>query len=121
MGPFYGSKMPLNSRTAKLVVCAQVLALSFLISPLLKAQAVDGTLSGTITGPSGDAVPNAKVSIKNVATSQSTDAQTDAAGHYTAPNLAPGEYGVSASAEGFSPQSAHATLAAGGQQTLGEG
>jgi hypothetical protein len=112
------NKMLISTRAAKLVVCLQVLALSFVVSPCLKAQAADGTLSGTITGPSGDAVPNAKVFVKNVATGQTTETQTDAAGYYTAANLAPGEYEVSASAEGFGPQSAHATLAAGGQQNL---
>jgi hypothetical protein len=63
-------------------------------------------------------VPNAKVSIKDVATGQSTQAQSDAAGGYRVGNLSPGKYEVSVSADGFSTATEHVTLAPGAIETL---
>lgn len=84
----------------------------------LPAQDAQSTLSGTITDSSGKGIPNARVSVKNLYTGQSTDTQTDSGGLYTVPNLASGEYEVSASAEGVGTVVAKLTLTSAGQQTL---
>ena len=89
-----------------------IAALLVPFSVALPAQDAGATLSGIIMGPSG-AVRDANVTVKNAATGRSTDAQTDASGFYTMSNLPPGDYEVIASAEGFHPQSAQVTLAAG--------
>jgi hypothetical protein len=89
----------MNPKTTKLLGKVRVLAL--LASGSLCAQPGPATLSGAITGPSGAAVSSAKLSIRNLTTNQSVDAQADAAGIYNVPNLAPGEYEVSTSANGF--------------------
>jgi hypothetical protein len=67
------------------------LLLAFLIAANLLAQSA-GTLSGTVVGPSGTPVPNAKVSIKSAAAVQATEIQTNAAGRFSAPNLPAGDY-----------------------------
>jgi hypothetical protein len=96
-----------------------ILAIAILSASPAYAQVSGATLSGTITDPSGAAIANAKLSITNKATGVTRDVTTDAAGFYSAPNLLPGDYEVSASAPGFSTtKESNITLTVGGQQTL---
>jgi hypothetical protein len=78
--------------------------LAILFSVPIGAQVAGGTLSGTITDPSEKLVPQAQVSITNVATGITTTVTTDSDGFYIAPNLLPGEYQVTVSAKGFSTE-----------------
>ena len=59
-----------------------------------------GTIAGTVTDQTGAAIPNAKVTITEVATNQSYAVTTTAAGEYVRPALKPGIYTVSAEAKG---------------------
>src|ERR1700682_1831771 len=65
------------------------------------AQVAGGTLSGTITDPSDKYVPQAQISIQNVATGITTTVTTNSDGFYIAANLLPGDYQVTISATGF--------------------
>ncbi len=79
-----------------------ILALTFLfLSSLALAQRDLGTLTGTVTDPSGAAVPNAKVTITEDATALSYDVTTGANGEYTRPLLKPGTYTITVEAAGF--------------------
>lgn len=83
------------------------------------AQVSGATLSGTVTDPSGGVIPNATLSIKNVATGIDRRASTDSSGLYTAPNLLPGTYEVTVTASGFETTiRSGVTLTVGAQQLL---
>src|ERR1035438_5014101 len=75
---------------------------AILCAPLARAQnANTGELKGSVTDPSGAVVPGAAVSIKNVQTGVVTARTTNQSGLYDVPFLAPGNYTVTFSKEGF--------------------
>jgi hypothetical protein len=79
-----------------------MLMISSTISQPVKAQTLTtGTVIGTVTDPSGAAVPNATVLLRNKATNSQATQSTSAAGQYTFSNVAPGEYQVTATKVGF--------------------
>lgn len=67
----------------------------------LRAQAVDGTLLGTVTDTTGAAVANVKVTLVETNTNVSRTAQTNESGNYIFPDLPPGTYRVTAEQTGF--------------------
>ena len=80
---------------------------------LLVAQSTFGSILGTVTDSSGAVIPNAKVTITNLAENTSITLQTDAQGNYEAPNLKAGVYQVVIEAAGFKTfQAAKVELAA---------
>src|SRR6266699_3491112 len=96
-----------------------ILAITILSTNQAHAQVAGAMLSGTITDPSGAAIAGAKVAVANKATGVTRDVTTDTAGFYSAPNLLPGPYEVTASASGFSAtKQPDLTLTVGAPQVL---
>ena len=70
-------------------------------SHALPGQAVNGTLLGTVTDPSGAVVGNATVTIVLVGQSVEHTSITNESGNFTEPDLPPGTYTVTVAAKGF--------------------
>src|SRR5579883_3029973 len=69
---------------------------------LIWAQAETGQITGSVRDASGAAVPKATVSAKNTATGATRTTTGTDEGTYLIPNVAPGEYEVTVTAQGFS-------------------
>jgi hypothetical protein len=78
------------------------LVLVILAAPTaLIGQTITGSVTGTVSDPSGTAMPDVKVSASNVATGVAFRAHTNAAGVYHILFLTPGTYTISAEEPGF--------------------
>ena len=78
--------------------------LSFLFAvwvPAAPAQAVFGSIFGTVTDPSGAAVPNAKVTVTDVSKGTTDEATTNESGNYSVTHLIPDTYKVRIEGQGF--------------------
>jgi hypothetical protein len=64
-------------------------------------QAVYGSIFGTVTDPTGAAVPGATITVLDVAKGTSVTAQSNAAGEFAAEHLIPDIYTVKVEAQGF--------------------
>ena len=78
-----------------------VLFLFLFCVALAEAQLTRGTIIGTVADQSGAAVPGAAVTLTHVDTGAERQAETGATGRFEAPNLAVGNYEVSATLVGF--------------------
>ena len=89
--------------TVGVLRCAVVaLALLAWLSPRpAAAQAVSGTIFGTVYDSSGAALPGATVTLANTATGLTRSVVSDPKGEYTAPLLPTGSYSVTAEMSGF--------------------
>src|ERR1700761_2908252 len=83
---------------ALLMICVMVFPLGV---PLLSAQNTTGTITGRLTDTTGAVIAGAKVTVKNLGTSEVRTLTTGASGDFTATLLLPGRYSVTAEHSGF--------------------
>src|ERR1035438_9664879 len=81
------------------VLLLTVFAVAF--TTIAFAQRDMGTITGTITDAQGGVVPNAKITLIEVATGQKYEVLSGNDGTYIRPALKPGTYSVTAEAKGF--------------------
>jgi len=87
-------------RRTRVGVC--VLSLTgLLLSPSLFGQSDRGTITGTVTDPSGAVISGASVAATNTATGISTTTVAGSSGDYTISLLPAGTYQVTAERDGF--------------------
>src|SRR6202790_1660402 len=105
-------------KLTKILASLSVIVISLFCAVSMFSQVTGATLSGTISDSSGGVLAGAQISVTNTATGINKDFQTDSAGYYSAPNLAPGTYEVKVTAAGFNTSASTVTLAVGAQQQL---
>ncbi|HYT21698.1 MAG TPA: carboxypeptidase-like regulatory domain-containing protein, partial [Candidatus Polarisedimenticolia bacterium] len=88
-------------RSKTLVIFALVTAVSCFHAPRMSAQAVYGSILGTVTDPQGAAVAGAKVTVVNQRKGTSDTTTTNQDGNYSVTHLVPDSYSVRVEAPGF--------------------
>ena len=78
-----------------------VAALVLLSALPLDAQLDRGTITGSVTDPSGASISTARITIRHLATGETFTTTATATGDYSRPGLQAGDYQVSAEAQGF--------------------
>ena len=102
-------------KTPRMVPAVIVLVFVLKFSITFPSQTV--TLSGTATDAKGNAIANAAVSLMP-AKGSAIEVHTDSNGNYSIPDLAPGDYTISASAEGLTSRQIKVTVTTSPRQTL---
>ncbi|HTU34464.1 MAG TPA: TonB-dependent receptor [Candidatus Acidoferrum sp.] len=85
----------------KLIRCCCLFFLVCYVSFVASGQAGRGSISGTVTDPSGAAVPGAQVVLVNTVTGAVQHTTTNSAGLYSFVSLNPGVYQITVSQTGF--------------------
>jgi len=81
-----------------LLACCMVWGLA---APRASAQAVYGSILGTVTDPQGAAVAGAKVTVTSITKNISEETTTNESGNYTVTHLIPDTYKLKIEAQGF--------------------
>lgn len=106
----------MKSRPTLPILCSVlslVLAVIVCSSPLAAQSLTSGDVAGTVTDFSGAAVPGATVTLKNNDTGSTQTATTNGTGAYRFALINPGNYPVSAAAQGFQTSEHPVSVAVG--------
>ncbi len=98
--------MPVNSKTKTSLFLSGACLLALLLSTPVStwAQQAAGSITGTVTDPSGSAIPNASVTARDVNQGTTWTTKTDSAGVYDFPQIPVGTIAVSVQAAQFATQ-----------------
>src|SRR6202140_4441743 len=81
-----------------------ILALLLLCSLPVGAQVAGGSITGTVTGETGGAMPDVHITVRDEGTGLARNATTNPAGLFKIPVLSPGNFEMTISANGFVTQ-----------------
>ncbi len=84
-----------------LLACAALLIAAATSATSISAQSVYGSILGTVTDPTGAVVPNATITVTDVAKGTSVKVQSNGSGQYSVQHLISDVYSVAAEAQGF--------------------
>ena len=79
--------------------------------------AVTGAINGKVTDPQGAVVPNASLTVTNIATNQAVTVNASDDGTYKVTNLQPGTYTIATTVSGFAPAKAERIIVEVGKTT----
>lgn len=80
----------------------RLLFIALIVTASLYGQVERASIVGTVTDRTGAVVPDTRVRVTHEGTNATLEVRTEASGNYSAPNLVPGSYTVTAEKPGFS-------------------
>ncbi len=120
--PPYAQKLRSGLRSRSRAVFYLTMAAGVAAGPgvsRMTAQAVFGSINGTVTDPTGAVVPNATVVITDPSKGTQQTVQSNESGNYSVSRLIPDTYVVKATAQGFAPaETDNITVSADGTQQV---
>jgi hypothetical protein len=103
----------------KMVLMLAVVGVFIISSVGEKAFAQEtGQISGTVTDPTGAAIPNAVITIKNLGTNATRTVNTSGTGGYVVTGLEPANYSLSVTSAGFQSYSARVEVTVAAKVTV---
>jgi hypothetical protein len=102
---------------AVLLVLSGFAALNTVATVASAQSNISGDLTGTVTDPQGAVLPNAKVTVTNASTGKVFNAVTNGVGTYRVSLLEPGNYKVTATANGFKTDTTELVVSVGSTAT----
>jgi carboxypeptidase family protein/TonB-dependent receptor-like protein len=100
----HGKNKFLRGPATARVTAVLCLLLTLAMPGAIHAQVAGGSITGTVRGESGAAMPGVRVSITDATSSAARAVTTDTDGFYNVPDLPPGIYEMTVSAPGFVTQ-----------------
>ena len=101
-----------------LMLLGSVVYLAGIGAPVAQAQADMGSVSGTVTDVTGAVVPNASITITNIATGAQRLSVTNSQGEYSVTQLPAADYRIVVSASGFTTSHQNFTLTIGSTRAI---
>jgi len=116
---FFNAFQGVHMSVQKWVIVASLVFLVVALLPVPSAAQMQtsGEVIGTVTDPSGAAVPGATVTLVDAGTGQSRQATTDSSGSFVFLSVVPGTYDLSIQAKGFAGAIAKGMIVIVGQST----
>src|SRR5271165_2083743 len=105
--------MPKSRAASSIVIMALTLAMP---APALAQGETTSAIVGSVTDPTGAAIPGATVTVTDTENGLKRSVKTDDAGRFSFPQLKPGIYSVKAEADRFEPQQNNSVSAQLGQK-----
>ena len=100
--------------SARILVLGLAALCAFVLPGSLRAQSlISGDIAGSVSDPTGAAVPNATITVTSKATGAAQVVTTNAEGSYRVPLLKPGDYTLVVKAAGFEQASVPVTVTLG--------
>src|SRR5437773_8142402 len=99
----FGKLGPIGSLSTVLALLLGTISCAslFFLAPSVSAQKTSGTITGTLTDPSGAVVPGATVSVVNERTAAARETMTNEEGSFSLPELEAGTYRLTVNKAGF--------------------
>jgi hypothetical protein len=114
----YQAEDAMRNHTCAIFWASSLIGMMVFTASLFAQTATTGSINGLVTDPSGAAVPNATITVKDTLNGAALNLVSNADGHFIAPFLKPDPYELTASAPGLQSSSTKVQILTGQQSAV---